>query len=83
MRLSCGTRTACSQRRGRMSANASHDHEIDEHTVKVKPYTDGTLHPRDHPHLVLGVRDGDNKTILVSQDDHRRRLVFRELQAMQ
>lgn len=45
-----------------------------------QPYTDGTLRPRHHTHLALGVRDEDSHTILVSADDTRRRLIFRELE---
>ena len=40
-------------------------------------FTDGTIHPRRHPHLALGmgVADGGTRTILVDQSDARK-LVF-------
>ena len=46
-------------------------------------YSDGTIHSKYHPELVLGVRDGDKKLCLVRQEDQRRRLVFREVLAME
>ena len=45
-------------------------------------YSDGTIHNRHAPHLVLGIRDGDSKCILVPQHDTRRRMVFREVRDM-
>ena len=39
---------------------------------------DGTIHPRNHPHLAIGMRHGDNKTILVHESDPRK-LVFAEV----
>ena len=46
-------------------------------------YSDGTIHSKYHPELVLGVRDGNKKLCLVRQEDQRRRLVFREVLAME
>ena len=45
-------------------------------------YSDGTIHSKYHPELVLGARD-DGKLCLVRQEDQRRRLVFREVLAME
>jgi hypothetical protein len=45
-------------------------------------YSDGTIHSKHHPEVVLGARDKDGKLILVRQEDHWRRLVFKEVLAM-
>ena len=45
-------------------------------------YSDGTIHSKYHPELVLGARD-DGKLCLVGVEDQRRRLVFREVLAME
>ena len=45
-------------------------------------YSDGTIHSKYHPELVLGARD-DGKLCIVRQEDQRRRLVFREVLAME
>jgi hypothetical protein len=42
-------------------------------------YSDGTIHNRHAPHLVLGIRDSDGGCILVPEHDTRRRMVFREV----
>ena len=46
-------------------------------------YSDGTIHSKYHPELVLGARDKDGKLILVRQEDRRRQLVFKEVLAME
>ena len=45
-------------------------------------YSDGTIHSKHRPEMVLGARDKDGKLILVRQEDHWRRLVFKEVLAM-
>ena len=45
-------------------------------------YSDGTIHNRRAPQLVLGVRDHDKKCVLVHQSDRTRRLVFQEVVAL-
>ena len=46
-------------------------------------YSDGTIHSKHRPEMVLGARDKDGKLILVRQEDHWRRLVFKEVLAME
>ena len=55
--------------------NTAH-HMVNE---QWQPYLDGTIRPRHHTHLAMGLRDGDSKTILVDAHDTRRRLIFHEL----
>ena len=78
----------CDQRIHNSWANNTSENEVLSFRCGVFPcpdheswqfYSDGTIHNRHAPHLVLGIRDYDGKCILVPQHDTTRRMVFREV----